>query len=126
MVFVVCLAVGAAGFLAYRAWEGAATYYLTVSELKAQESSIYDKRVKVAGKVVPGSIDKDNGSLLYSFNITEGGETFPVIFNGIPPDAFFRDDVDVVVEGSLNSSGVFQADTILTQCESKYVPEGVD
>ena len=36
------------------------------------------------------------------------------------PETVFR---EVVVEGNLNSDGIFQANTILVKCPSKYVPE---
>jgi len=37
----------------------------------------------------------------------------------VVPDNF-AEDREVVVEGHLGTSGVFQADTLLTRCESKY------
>lgn len=122
VVLVVCLAVGAAGFLVYRAWQGSAIYYFTVTEIKAQGSSLYGKTVRVNGVVVPGSIVREEGSFLVTFTIAEGGETLSVTYNGVAPDTF-KDDAEVVVEGRLSDSGVFQADTLLAKCPSKYEPQ---
>ena len=45
----------------------------------------------------------------------------PVRYNGVLPD-MFADGRDVIVEGRVEQ-GVFQADTLLTTCPSKYEAE---
>ena len=40
-------------------------------------------------------------------------------YTGVEPDNFVEDR-EVVVEGRLEPTGVFQADTLMTRCESKY------
>lgn len=112
----------AAGYLGYTGFANSAIYYYTVSEFAVQESSADSVNVRVNGEVVDNSIDKEAGGLTLRFIIAEGGETLPVIYQGIVPDAFM-DGADVVIEGQLNPAGVFQADTILAKCPSKYVPE---
>jgi cytochrome c-type biogenesis protein CcmE len=42
-----------------------------------------------------------------------------VRYQGLTPDNF-EEDREVVVEGRLGPAGVFQADTLMTRCESKY------
>jgi cytochrome c-type biogenesis protein CcmE len=42
-----------------------------------------------------------------------------VVYRGIIPDTF-SDSVEVVVEGRLDSNGVFQATTLLAKCASRY------
>jgi len=116
---IICVAIV---YLAYVGFASSATYYYTVSELIGQQSSVYDENVRINGQVAANSIEKETRGLILRFTITEGGESLPVVYNGVIPDTF-QDDSDIVIEGHLNSEGVFQADSILTKCPSKYVPE---
>ncbi len=52
--------------------------------------------------------------------ILAGSETeLPVQYTGPVPDNF-AEDREVVVEGRLDTSGIFQAEMLMTKCESKY------
>lgn len=112
----------AIGYLAYVGFMSSATYYYTVGELNGLGSSIYGDSVRVSGKVAPGSIEQERAGLTMRFTIVEGEESLPVVYQGVVPDAF-KVNNDVVVDGRLSPSGIFQADTILVKCPSKYVPE---
>ena len=112
----------AISYLAYVGFASSAIYYYTVSELVELESTVNDNTVRVNGQVATDSIEKETGGLTLRFIVTEGGVSLPVLYQGIVPDAF-TDGVDIVIEGHLDSAGVFQADNILTKCPSKYVPE---
>ena len=117
------LILAAVSYLAYTGFESSAIYYYTVSELAEQGESIRNSNIRVNGQVDAGSVE--HGSTLDSaleFTITEGGESLPVVYRGIVPDTFGVGR-EVVIEGYLDSKGVFQADTILTKCPSKYEPE---
>ncbi len=116
---IICLAVG---YLVYMGLGSSVTYYSTVSELVEKEDSIYGKNVRVNGEVAPDSVDWDPKSLILRFTIADEGESLPVIYQGVVPDAF-KAGADVVVEGKLDSDGIFQANTLLTKCPSRYVPE---
>ena len=109
----------AIAYLGYTGFKGSTTYYYTISELLEQRSSIEDN-VRVTGEVASGSLERELGKL--SFNISDGVNSLPVVYNGVVPDAF-KAGGNVVVEGQLDSEGVFQAKTILTKCPSKYVPQ---
>lgn len=106
-------------------------YYFTVTELEAREIDFVDKRIKLAGKVVPGSIKQIDGNRTVEFLIWEPLEkdTFSekrtVRYSGIIPDTF-RDESDVVLEGKTNSEGVFIAETLLAKCPSKYESQSYD
>jgi len=112
----------AIGYLAYVGFMGSATYYYTVSELKGLGNAIHGDSVRVTGTVVPGSVEQETGKLNLRFTIAEGEESLPVSYRGAVPDAFTVGN-EVVVDGNLNSSGVFQANTILVKCPSRYVPK---
>ena len=116
--FIVFLAIGYLGFMGF---QSSATYYYTVSELTEQGSSIYGENVRVDGQVAPGSVEQESGGLILRFTIIDGEGSLPVVYEGVVPDAF-KVGNEVVAEGYLNSAGIFQANTILTKCPSKYVP----
>ena len=43
-------------------------------------------------------------------------------YPGVVPD-LFKAGCDVVIEGKLDSAGVFQSDSMMTKCSSKYQAE---
>ncbi|MDD4874277.1 MAG: cytochrome c maturation protein CcmE [Dehalococcoidales bacterium] len=117
---IVFLAIGS---LAFASLQNSTSFFLTVSELKQQESSLYGKPIKVNGEVVPGSIEDNIGERTLLFTITEGGQSLSVVFyRGTVPDNF-EAGREVIVDGKLNTDGIFEAHTIMAQCPSKYDPE---
>lgn len=102
-------------------------YFITVAELEAREAEFVGRKIKLAGKVVPGSIIKDDSSLDLSFMIWEPVDgqpneeltQRPITYRGIVPDTF-RDASDVVLEGKTGKDGVFHAEHLLAKCPSKY------
>ena len=112
----------AIGYLGYMGFQGSAVYYYTASELIELGSSIYDENVRVNWQVVPGSLEQEANGLVLKFNIVDEKRSLPVVYQGVVPDSF-KSDSEVVVEGYLNSAGTFQANTIMTKCPSKYVPQ---
>jgi len=116
---IVFLAIGYLGFIGF---QSSATYYYTVSELMEQGSSIYGENVRVKGQVAPGSVEQEAAGHGLKFVIIEGEKSLPVAYQGVVPDTF-KVGTEVVVEGQLNSAGVFQAHTLMPQCPSRYVPQ---
>jgi len=120
-IIVVCLL-----YLVVSGFQKTAMYYFTVTELEAKETEFVGKRIKLAGKVVPGSIQKRNGRAI-EFEIWEPlgeeADSFSrkrtVRYDGLVPDTF-RDESDVVLEGKMEDSGIFAAETLLAKCPSKY------
>ncbi len=116
--FVILVALG---FLLFNVFQGYSLYYYTIGELKEQGESIYGEQVRVTGEVAEGSIEYDVENRILTFTISDEEESLPMLYEGIPPNNF-DDGVEVVVEGSYNSTGVFEADQIITKCPSRYVP----
>ncbi|MDR5694596.1 MAG: cytochrome c maturation protein CcmE [Armatimonadota bacterium] len=108
-------------YLVYAGVRRAAVYYLTVSELLAQQGRRNDLPIRVGGKVVPGSIQWDKLGRSLRFQISDGQKILPVFYQGVVPD-IFGDGKDVVVEGRLNPQGEFVATTLLARCPTKYEP----
>jgi cytochrome c-type biogenesis protein CcmE len=97
-------------------------YYYTPSELLAKGEGMYNKGVRLSGRIEDGSINWDTNKLDLSFRITDGKHPLPVTYHGIVPDTF-KYGVDVVVEGKLNAEHTFQATKLLAKCPSKYEAE---
>ena len=114
----------AIGYLGYIGFMGAATYYYEVGELIAQGSSIYGENVRVNGQTAPGSVEQEAQGRILRFTMIDidGEESLPVVYQGVVPDTF-KVGNEVVVEGHLNSGGIFQAHTLMPKCPSKYLPE---
>lgn len=97
-----------------------AEYYMTISQLRTC-SGCSARSVRVAGVVVAGSIERNEATQVVQFKISDSKTTaaMPVIYNGVVPD-IFASGAQVVVEGKLTGDGVFQADSLLTKCPSKF------
>lgn len=120
VVLVIC---GALAYLVFSGMQGTMVFYYTVSEVTAQRASLTDTAVRIAGKVVPGSIVvSPSDHLDREFVIHEGGERIRVLYRGIAPDTLV-DDADAVVEGRLGEDGVFHATFVMAKCPSKYEGE---
>lgn len=107
------------GYLAYTGVQESKSYYVTIKELRGMDNSVYSKRLRVAGNVVPGSIKRTG--LHVEFMLNEEGRTLPVVYTGTeaPPDTF-KDDAQALAEGKFGRDGVFHAQQIQAKCASKY------
>ena len=116
------LVLATVGYLMATGIKETGVYYLTPTELASRveaDRTFYDVGVKMGARVVKGSIVRDVASQTITFRATDGQHSWPVTYRGLAPDTF-TDEVDVVVEGRLQSDGVFRATTLLAKCGSKY------
>lgn len=97
---------------------GSMAYYLPVSEYLAAADN-GSRNYRVNGKVVAGSIERLPSGQDVRFSMSDGSATLAVQYHGIVPDTFV-DRADVVVEGTLQDDGTFNAHTLLAKCPSKY------
>lgn len=121
-LFGAVLVGGTVGFLMTSGIKETGVYFLTPSELAARvqaDPSFHDVGVKMGARVVHGSIDRDVATQTVTFEVTDGSQTYPVVYVGLAPDTF-TDDVDIVVEGRLDTEGTFRATTLLAKCGSRY------
>jgi cytochrome c-type biogenesis protein CcmE len=112
----------AVGYLGFMGFQGSAMYYYRIPELLEMGEEAYDQGLRVSGVVLAGSIVREPGTLNATFTVVEEGETLDVEYTGVIPDTF-KDEADVVIEGNLLRSGIFDAQTILMKCPSKYEAE---
>jgi cytochrome c-type biogenesis protein CcmE len=93
-------------------------YYLPVDEFVAGEV-YHDQRVRLHGTVAADGLEVSSAMLVAGFDLLGDQQRLRVRYEGVIPD-MFQADREVVVEGRLDETGVFQADTLLTKCASKY------
>ena len=110
---------GALGYLVYNAMQSSWAYYINVDEFAAKKELAQERTFRVAGTVEEESIARDLQKIQLTFNLKGELTSLPVSYMGTVPDNF-AESRQVVVEGRLDSEGIFQAKKLLTKCESKY------
>ncbi|MEM8766976.1 MAG: cytochrome c maturation protein CcmE [Pseudomonadota bacterium] len=79
-------------------------------------------QIRAGGMVLDGSVVRDSSSLDVSFVLTDyKGSEFTVRYSGILPD-LFREGQGILVQGELDSSGVFTANQVLAKHDENYMP----
>lgn len=112
----------AVSFLAFAGVRDGWVYYVPVDEFVADES-LQGSRVRLHGTVGQEDFEASSALLSARFDLLGEKAELRVEYTGVIPD-LFQADRDVVVEGRLDDSGVFQADILLTKCASKYEAQG--
>ncbi|MHC4083643.1 MAG: cytochrome c maturation protein CcmE [Planctomycetota bacterium] len=111
---------GGIGYFMYHAMQSSWSYYYTVDDFTADDNpAVKNQSIKIAGRVKQGSIVRDLQKVSLNFTLTGSKTELPVQYKGTVPDNF-SEDREVVVEGRLDTTGMFQADMLMTKCESKY------
>jgi len=120
-LFGIAVVIAAAvGYLMYTGLQGtAASYFVTVSELQAKATSVDGRRVRVGGDVVAGSIVRAGPGEPIHFRISDGVSELEVVYAGVLPD-IFAEGRHVIVEGLYRTGQPIQADSVLTQCPSRF------
>lgn len=132
IIGVVVLGTATAYFL-YEAVESSWVYYYSVDEFVESQSArisqqkagaeatkIDDNRIiRLAGRVKENTIVRNAEKMQLDFELAGQKSSVAVRFYGATPKNFVANK-EVVVEGKVGSSGIFQANKILTRCESKY------
>ena len=109
---------GGVGYFMFQAMQSSWAYYYSVDDFVAN-SAAGSNSLRIAGRVKENSVVRDVQKIQLSFILAGSKNEVPVQFKGSAPDNF-DEGREVVVEGKLDAAGVFQANTLLTKCESKY------
>ena len=96
-------------------------YFFTPTELKDRNIPA-DKRIKVGGMVLSGSVERISSSI--SFVITDYENSIKVEYEGIVPD-LFKEDSGVVVLGNLRDK-ILYAEEVLAKHDEKYMPPNIE
>ena len=96
-------------------------YFFTPTELKDRNIPA-DKRIKVGGMVLSGSVERISSSI--SFVITDYENSIKVKYEGIVPD-LFKEDSGVVVLGNLRDR-ILYAEEVLAKHDENYMPPNIE
>ena len=96
-------------------------YFFTPTELKDRNIPT-DKRIKVGGMVLSGSVERISSSI--SFVITDYENSIKVEYEGIVPD-LFKEDSGVVVLGNLKDR-ILYAEEVLAKHDENYMPPNIE
>ena len=96
-------------------------YFFTPTELKDRNIPA-DKRIKVGGMVLSGSVERISSSI--SFVITDYENSIKVEYEGIVPD-LFKEESGVVVLGNIRNE-ILYAEEVLAKHDENYMPPNIE
>ena len=117
--FVVVVALG---YLVFQGLGNATLYFRTADEAVAQREQLGDRRFRIEGDVIDGSVRQVGNDV--SFVLTKNNVQVPVQHKGDPPE-LFRPGIPVVLEGRFQGDH-FASDRILVKHSETYVAENPD
>jgi cytochrome c-type biogenesis protein CcmE len=108
-------------------WQGlsnATLYFRNADEAVAQREELGDRRFRLQGTVVAGSVEAEPPEV--RFVVVHDGVEVEVHHVGDPPE-LFQPDIPVVLEGRWDASGdFFSSDRILVKHSEEYDAENPD
>ena len=110
---------GGLSFFMYQAMQSSWSYYYSVDDFANSNSAVKNLSFRIAGRVKQGSVTRDLEKMNLNFTLAGSNNEIKICYNGTVPDNFVEEG-EVVVEGQLDTAGIFQADMLMTKCESKY------
>jgi cytochrome c-type biogenesis protein CcmE len=124
-VGLAALGIAIAAGLTLRAFQDNMMFFVEVSDVVAGNYPS-ERNFRIGGLVVGGSVQRAEGSLDMSFEVTDTACTIPVMYSGVLPD-LFREGQGVVAHGRMGGDNVFHADKILAKHDEDYMaPEVAD
>lgn len=97
-------------------------YFRTATEAVETRSSVGSSRFRLAGAVVPGTVQETTEGV--TFDVTDGRTTVTVVHRGDPPE-LFAEGAPVVCEGTWSKGTAFRSDRILIKHGNEYTPPTV-
>jgi cytochrome c-type biogenesis protein CcmE len=94
-------------------------YYWTPTDLVANGDKAYGATIRLGGMVSPGTIKKNAGVSGVEFDVHDGTKNVHVKSNGVPPQ-MFRENIGVVVEGTMVKGGYFQCNRLMVSHSNEY------
>ena len=84
-----------------------------------------DGRVlRVSGKLLDGSFHRQQGSTSANFalidSLNNADRGLEARYVGVMPDLFFNPHSEIILQGSYGMDQIFDAETVLVKCPSKY------
>lgn len=117
ILLILLFIIAASGYFIYDLSKSSITPYMTVSELIENSNTMIGRNIQIRGKVEKNSL-QDFGMYI-QFSVYDEEASINVIYTGsIVPG--FKEENEVVLIGSLNSNGDFEAEKMILKCPSKY------
>jgi cytochrome c-type biogenesis protein CcmE len=124
LLVVVALALlGGATGLVLLALSDSVAFFVTPSDIATDKVDV-DRRFRLGGLVVPGSVERSGEDGTVAFALTDQVNQVRVRYRGLLPD-LFREGQGIVAQGRLARDGVFVADEVLAKHDEKYMPPEV-
>jgi len=114
---------GLIAYLIVSAISSSGAYYREVGEVLLEKTALMDKNLRVSGNIVTESIRYDPTTLDLNFRISDPKDVSKQIaihFHGVKPDQMDREGSSAIVEGTMGSKGVVEANNLLLKCPSRY------
>ena len=116
---LITIVIGTLVWLATAGMNETKTYYKTISEVSQLGNQATDKRIRVAGDVEGGSIQRKAD--VVEFVLIQDKLKLKVAYTGSEPlPDTFRDGAQALADGKMGSDGVFHASKVQAKCASKY------
>ena len=93
-------------------------YYWTPSDLRANGDKAYGAQIRLGGMVAPGSIRQLGGSAV-EFDVKDATHVVRVKTSSVPPQ-MFRENIGVVVEGTMVPGDYFQSSRLMVSHSNEY------
>ena len=126
LFMVAAFAVAAVAFIVI-AWGGInknLVYYWTPTDLHAAGDKAYGATIRLGGMVSAGSIKNRTGASGLEFDVHDAAGMVHVKSMGVPPQ-MFRENIGVVVEGTMTKGGYFQCNRLMVSHNNEYkAPKG--
>jgi cytochrome c-type biogenesis protein CcmE len=123
LVATALILMGGATALVMAALSDSVAFFVTPSDIATNKVEA-DKRFRLGGLVVPGSIDRSAGDGTIAFALTDQAHEVAVRYKGLLPD-LFREGQGIVAQGRLAGDGVFDASEVLAKHDESYMPREV-
>jgi cytochrome c-type biogenesis protein CcmE len=117
----IALGVAALAFLAISAGgiNDNLVYYWTPTDLHAAGNKAYGATIRLGGMVSAGSIRRHSGTTGVEFDVKDAKGIVHVKSSGVPPQ-MFRDNIGVVVEGTMTRGGTFECHRLMVSHSNQY------
>ena len=118
---IIAFAVAVVAFVVI-AWGGInknLVYYWTPTDLVANGDKAYGATIRLGGMVSGGSIKNHAGVSGVEFDVHDGAKAVHVKSSGVPPQ-MFRENIGVVVEGTMTHGGYFQCNRLMVSHSNEY------
>lgn len=95
-------------------------YYWTPADLHANRDKAFGANIRLGGMVAKGSIRRLGGSAV-EFDVKDATHVVKVKTSTVPPQ-MFRENIGVVVEGTMVKAGHFESSRLMVSHNNEYKP----